>query len=155
MVGFCSACADGPPGCADQCVAQAFRGSPLWDTAQLHPLVGKTIISATLSIRHKNTEADPPCALCLKHIYWYAGRMGESNPRPTISPPLPLVVSGAYRIDVTEMMRNWLREEDPAYRGEHHNYRMEFVGNDERMEFNNQECLSTFDNGVLEIKYRD
>jgi hypothetical protein len=155
LVGFFNRREDRGLLCADECVSQIYRGSPLWDAARLATLVGKTIVSATLSIRHKSTEAAPPCALCLKHIYWYAGRMGESNPSPTISPPLPLVVSGAYRIDVTEMMRNWLREEDPSYRGEHHNYRMEFVGNNERMEFNSQKCLSWFDSGSLEIKYRD
>lgn len=153
-VGFYNRCADRGI-CADECVATIYRGSPLWDTARLFPLAGKTILKATLSIRLKGTEADPPCGFCLKHIYWYSGLMGEANPAPTISPPLPTVLSGDYRIDVTEMMQNWLREEAPGYRGEQHNYRMEFVGLNERQEFNDQKCVSTFDNGVLEIKYRD
>jgi hypothetical protein len=153
-VGFFNRCAD-RGACADECVATVYRGSPVWDTARLHPLAGKTIVKATLSIRLKGTEADPPCGFCLKHIYWYSGLMGEANPAPVISPPLPTVLSGDYRIDVTEMMQNWLREEAPGYRGEQHNYRMEFVGLNERQEFNNQKCVSTFDNGVLEIQYRD
>ncbi len=154
QVGFFNRCADRGI-CADECVAIIYRGSPIWDTGRLAPLAGKTIVKATLSIRLKGTESDPPCGFCLKFIYWYSGLMGEANPTPTISPPLPLVLSGDYRIDVTEMMQNWLREEAPGYRGEQHNYRMEFVGLNERQEYNNQKCVSTFDNGVLEIQYRD
>ena len=141
--------------CADECVSQIYRGSPLWDATRLATLIGKTIVKATLSFRHKNSESSTSLSFCLKHIYWYSGHFGDENPPPTISPPLPTVLSGDYRIDVTDMMRNWLHEKDPSYHGERHNYHMEFVGLDERMEFNSQKCLSWFDNGSLEIKYTD
>ncbi len=156
LVGFCSHCADGGWGCADQCRAQAFRGSPLWDAARLRTLVGKTIVKATLSFRQKNTECNSGAwTTCLAKVFFYAGRMGEENPPPSETRILAVSISGTYQIDVTGMMANWLREKDPSYHGDHHNYRMEFVGNDERMEFNNQTCLSWFDNGSLEIRYRD
>ena len=155
LVGFKNRCVDRGLTCANECLSQVYRASPIWDAVRLRTLVGKTLISATLKFRHKNTEANPSRGICLNNIYRYSGRMGEANPPPAISPPLPTVLSGNYRIDMTDQMRNWLREKDPSYHGELHNYHMEFVGCNERMDFNDQKCLSWFDSGSLEIIFLD
>jgi hypothetical protein len=142
----------------DEAVSQIYRSSPLWDAARLRALVGKTILTATLTLRHKQTSHNPPCpscSSCLHAVLFFSGRMGEASPPPSETRTLVVASSGTCRIDVTGMTRNWLLEEDSAYRGEHHNYRMEFKGENERMDFNNENCLSWFDTGSLEITYRD
>lgn len=156
LVGFRNRCADRGPLCADECVSQIYRGNPLWDVTLLRPLVGKNIIRATLSFRHKSTEADPACANCLKEAVFYAGAMGDWDAPPSEVRPIASAPPTAYaRIDVTEMMRSWFIENAPDYHGERHNYHMFFVGINERLDYNNQKCLSYFDSGSLEIKYTD
>lgn len=154
-VGFFNRCADRGI-CADECVAQVYRASPLWDAARLRELAGKSIVKATLAIHHKGTDCNSPAwTECLGRVLFYSGLMGETDPPPCATLIIPVSPSGTYQIDVTTMMSSWLREKDPAYHGEIHNYRMEFVGVDESMEYNDRRCVSTFDNGVLEIRYRD
>jgi len=156
LVGFRNRCTDRGPFCADECVSQIYRGNPFFDAARLRTLIGKNVIQATLSFRHKSTEAVPACAFCLKEVLFYSGVMGVWDPPTSEVRPVAAVPPTAWvRIDLTEWIRNWLLEKDPAYRGEHHNYHMFFVGVNERLDFNNQKCLSYFDNGSLEIKYRD
>jgi hypothetical protein len=156
MVGFFNRCADRGPGCADECISEIYRASPLRDAVRLRTLVGKTMIKATLSFRHKKTECNVPAwTQCLSRVLFYSGRMGEANPPPCETRILAVSISGTYQIDVTGMMSNWLREKGPDYHGELHNYLMEFVGVNEAMDYNDQKCLSWFDSGNLEIKYRD
>ncbi len=156
LVGFSAYCIDGGFGCADQCRAQAFRARPLYEAARLRSLIGKTIVSAVLSFRHKHTDADPACVSCLTSAVFYAGRMGEANPPVRETRRLVPVPSGdRVQIDVTEWIRNWLHEEDPAYTGAPHNYTLSLVGPDESMEFNNRRCLSFFDDGRLVVTYNE
>jgi hypothetical protein len=82
--------------------------------------------------------------------------MGDMNPPVSEVRPVSTAALTAYvRIDLTDGLRNWLREHAPGYSGERHNYHMEFVGTNERLDYNNQKCLSWFDDGSLEISYRD
>lgn len=142
---------------------QVFRGAPRWDATRLRSLVGKTLIYARLSFRHKNTEcigrACGTYSVCLARAYFYSGRMGEENPAPNRTEILPVVPQGGtYRIDVGEMMSNWLSEEEPGYAGEQHNYRIELAGPYESRDSlprRDEQCLSWFDNGELTISYTD
>lgn len=153
LVGFFNRRADRGAGCADECVSQVYHGRPSFP--DLMPLVGKTIIQASLSIRHKRTEADPACANCLYKMFFYSGRLSETDPPPNETRILAVSISGTYQFDVIDIVRKWLNERNPAYHGELHNYSIEFAGGNERFDFNNQKCLSWFDSGSLEIKYRD
>lgn len=141
---------------------QIYRGAPTWNTSFLRTLAGKTLTYAGLSFRHKITECSGSDALtrsvCLAKAEFFADRMGQVNPTPYRTVILlPFVApGGTHRLDIGEMMSNWLREEEPGYAGEQHNYRIEFVGNDEsRRLYRNEQCLSWFDNGVLTINYTD
>jgi len=155
-IGFLNRCVDGGPACADQCVSQVFRAYPLFDVTRLRTLIGKNVVRATLSFRHKSSEANPACECCLQQALFYSGAMGDWDIRPSEVRTIPAVIPGFdVRIDVTEMMRSWLFEESPAFHGEPHNYHMMLIGNNEAMDFNNSKCLSIFDRGSLEIAYRD
>lgn len=142
---------------------QVFRGTPMWDAIRLRSLVGKTLTYASLSFRHKKTECVGNAAsaypVCLARAYFYSGRMGEQDPPPYQTVNLPVVAQGGtYRINLLDMMRNWLHEEEPGYGGEEHNYRIEFAGPDESQDshpHSDEQCLSWFDNGVLTINYTD
>jgi hypothetical protein len=157
LVGFFNRRREGGALCADECVSQVYRGSPLWDAVRLRTLIGKTIVQATLSFRHKKNEStNPACAFGLAKVEFYSGRLGDMNPPVSEVQPIgPVALTAYVRIDLTAMMRNWLLEHAPGYGGDTHNYLMEFVGVNESMEFNSQECLSWFESGSLEIKYRD
>jgi hypothetical protein len=156
LVGFYNRCADRGALCADECVSEIYRASPVWDAARLRPLIGKNIVEATLKFRYVSTECSPHCATGLDRVAFSSGPVGDWNTHWDEVRPLaaPISTGVEYRISVTEMMRNWLREEAPDYSGTHHNYHMEFIGPNESMDFNNQKCRSRFDSGVLEIKYR-
>ena len=158
LVGFRNRTLHRYPPASSSTICQAYRGAPIWDAARLRTLVGKTITYARLSFRHKNTDCNSLAyRVCLAKAFFYSGRMGEADPPPYQTLILPAVADGGtYHIDVKEMMSNWLREEAPDYHGEQHNYRIEFAGVDESMMlYRKHQCLSWFDNGVLEIKYTD
>ena len=158
LVGFKTWNKSQVPPASDSTLCQVYRGSPLWDAARLHTLMGKTITYAQISFRHKTTACNSLAyRVCLHSACFYSGRLGESDPPPYQTLILPIVADGGtYHIDVREMMSNWLREEAPDYHGEQHNYRIEFKGPDESMRFYNKlQCLSWFDNGVLEINYTE
>jgi len=157
-VGYIHRCIDGGPGCAEQCRSQAFRARPLFDAASLRPLVGKTIERAVLDFRHRSNNASGVigCNMGLKEARFYVGPYEDSGTSPSEVRSVGAVSPGfGVRIDITEMMRNWLREEDPSYRGEQHNYTMVLVGHNESLDYGNIACLSVFDRGTLYIEYRD
>jgi hypothetical protein len=156
LVGFENKCYDRGAVCADECHAFLYRGSPIIDTGRLGTLVGKEVMHATLSFRHKLPESAPPCSSCLAGAIFYSGTFGDWDAAPTSLQRYDAVPVGSYmRIDVTEMIRNWLREADPAYHGERHGYHVYFRGSNEEFTFNNHRCLSWFDDGSLKIQYRD
>jgi len=144
--------------CPNECYNLYYRSSPLWDVARLSTLIGKTIAKATLILNHKVTIHDPICGSCpdcLHKVFFYEGLMGDMNATPHESRTLSVGTASTVNIDVTDMMSNWLREKDPSYHGERHNYHMLFGGPNEEHNCNNQKCLTWYQNASLEIKYRE
>jgi len=154
LVGYSNHRVDRGVWCTDECVSVAFRGRP--SLPDLMPLVGKNIIQATLSFRHKKTESSLPAwDMCLSRVFFYKSPIGGTDSPPYETRILPVATSGTYRIDVTTIVRDWLSERAPSFHGVMHNYSLQFAGVNETFECNNEKCLSWFDSGSLEVRYRD